>query len=750
MTVRINKTTGPPTTQFVLHADRVGQSKVGNYTIVRLIVEAISQGSSGGSSSYALTHRGGIDGVGYGQHSVSSLPSGYGPGAKRWTANLGNFNVPHNANGSRGAVVLRMSVITSDSDLAGVWTVSFSDFPTIVNVPDAPSDVAASRVSDSQGSVTWTRNSTGNKLWTGVYIERWAASTNTWTQVANVTGNVTSWTDTGLSVNDRYKYRVQAYNSAGSSAFAESGFFPTTPAAASGVSAARDDMDIIVTWQNNARYETGSDIYDNDVLVGSVGAGVYSFLHEDSNPSVVHTYKIKTKADSLESAFSTPSNSVQLQAPPLKPLDVGVRGQAFALESETDPVVAFWKHNPVDSSAQRKFDLQIKVSGVWQDLKTNQTSSVQESNIRPDMGANWTLGLKEIRVRTWGAHADPSPYSDAAAFSIENRPVISIISPSEPTFDLSQMTVEWSYNQAQGRAQTSAKIEVFKDDVLVHSVTHNGAGTSRTLAYTFLDDSTYQIAVEVTSSSGLKSGKRYSPVFYVDYLEPSAPIVLVEFSTDSGSHQISISNESEPIDAEFNRVYRNISEDSEWMQIEPGDPTPEFISEEWELVGEYPANSTISDFRGRTMGKTVYLVEAVSSIPSVSRGWSFAIVNSKRIWIGAGAEYGSVVSIPYDVKISSKTGISDQQEYEFEGRSKPVLVSGDMGFVDISASGSLDPLGIEGSTREQIESLSLIPGPKMYRDLEGRRVALSIKSFDFDRDSRVSKSVKFSGTQVES
>lgn len=136
MTARISARRGPPTTDFILHADRIGQDIAGNYTLVRLYVQAISQGANWGWSNYRLTHYGGIDGVGWaGSHTVDRLTTGFGPGAQRWNVHIGDLKVPHGSDGTRGAVTLRMKVETADRDLSGEWTASFNDFPSIPRGP---------------------------------------------------------------------------------------------------------------------------------------------------------------------------------------------------------------------------------------------------------------------------------------------------------------------------------------------------------------------------------------------------------------------------------------------------------------------------------------------------------------------------------------------------------------------------------------------------------------------------------------
>lgn len=83
--------------------------------------------------------------------------------------------------------------------------------------PAAPSGLTATAVSTSQINLAWTDNA-GNE--TGFRIERCQGQGCTsFTQIAQVGANVRSFSNTGLSRNTRYRYRVRAYNAAGNSAY---------------------------------------------------------------------------------------------------------------------------------------------------------------------------------------------------------------------------------------------------------------------------------------------------------------------------------------------------------------------------------------------------------------------------------------------------------------------------------------------------------------------------------------------------
>ncbi len=85
-------------------------------------------------------------------------------------------------------------------------------------LPAAPTNLIATAVSRSQINLAWTDNANNE---TGFYIERCKGATCTnFTRIDAVVGaNVTSYSNTGLSKNTTYRYRVRAYNASGPSAY---------------------------------------------------------------------------------------------------------------------------------------------------------------------------------------------------------------------------------------------------------------------------------------------------------------------------------------------------------------------------------------------------------------------------------------------------------------------------------------------------------------------------------------------------
>lgn len=118
-----------------------------------------------------------------------------------WTITVRGFNVP---NGPQPFALV--------VDGAASLTV-----PPPPALPNAPSGLTATAISNSRIDLAWTDNASNED---GFKIERCKGATCTnFAQIATVGPNVTSFSNTGLAKNTSYRYRVLAYNTAGNSGY---------------------------------------------------------------------------------------------------------------------------------------------------------------------------------------------------------------------------------------------------------------------------------------------------------------------------------------------------------------------------------------------------------------------------------------------------------------------------------------------------------------------------------------------------
>lgn len=92
--------------------------------------------------------------------------------------------------------------------VSGVGSSAYSNEASVTTpVANPPSGLAAHAISSSRIDLSWTDNS-GNE--TGFAIERKTGISGTWSKIANVGANVTSYASTGLKSGKTYYYRVRA------------------------------------------------------------------------------------------------------------------------------------------------------------------------------------------------------------------------------------------------------------------------------------------------------------------------------------------------------------------------------------------------------------------------------------------------------------------------------------------------------------------------------------------------------------
>lgn len=580
--------------------------------------------------------------------------------------------------------------------------------------PAAPTSVTVTRNSDTSHTVTWTRNPTTAGPYTSQQVLRWDNVTGAYAVVANLSGSAASYTDTSTRADRRYRYAVRAVNSGGNGAYGYSGYIKTTPAAPSGASAAKSGANIVLTWSNRATAGDGVVVErreDGGSWVAAATLGnVETWTHTSPNPAVTHQYRVKATVTgpSLSSGW-VESNTVQLAAAPNAPTNLS----GPTIRDATEDATWSWTHNPVDSSPQEYYQLRHReVGGSW--TTGSKTASATSAYTLPG-GTYANPKTVEWEVRTWGQHADPSPWSATATSPTSTRPTVLVNTPEDgSTVATSTITVEWGYSDAEDSPQATWTVELLDaGSTVVETRSGSGTGTSVGLSTVLVDGASYTVRVRVQEAAGLFSAWDSSG-FSVAYAVPPTPTVGATWDGDTASMVVSVSVPDpvgDEIAADHVDIYRSIDA-GPWVLIATG----------------VPVGSAITDYSPTVAGTTTYRADAVSALPSVATSVPVALVTPQpgdvpSVWVSGGPGFSVVCRAVANIQVQTNRGPAVSVLHRFAGRTSPVLTeSADQSLVLTMTSQVFHTEVTEGtaSSLAEWEALAAIPGPKLWRDPDGR------------------------------
>lgn len=627
--------------------------------------------------------------------------------------------VDHEADGSGSVNVSASHAAAATLGTAAIGTKTFG-LTTLTQVPGVPDSVALAYSSDTQVNLSWNDTSESNGQPTTNQIQT-SVNGGAFAQVASISA-AESLVLTAAA-NRKIVARVRATNSEGSSSYsASSSPVYTTPAAPSGVNAAKDaNLDISVAWTPHVAFTEHQHIVEHGTVTGgvttwdgsalaTVSSGVTSYKHVDPDPADVHVYRVRAKNTDTAGRQSATvlSNQVQLLAAPNAPTLPDLPSHVDKAEDFDLP----WTHNAVDTTPQTAYEVEYSTNGGSSYTSTGKiTSTTAEHTFAASTyAANVAL---TVRVRTWGEATSggsdgtgASPWSNPDTVTFKTRPVATIISPEHSgEYVLAELTVELEFEQAESATFVSATIEVYSGATLLEQ------RESTTLAATVMDTrvengETYSVKVTVLDSNGLVSDQ-VTATFDVAYTAPVAASVTVVYLSDSGVGQIGLTiptpgvGEVEAAAVTIRRAIEGVSE---------------------LVVEAYPASSplTILDTTPTIYGENVYTVTTISADGATTEVEE-TLTTAEEEWafMSAGAGFDQVIRFGGELKPQASPSV-DSRLVKTAGRKRPIGLYAESGDLAVSGTGEL-VTGL-GSSAEEVEAFLLIPGRKCYRDPTGRRM----------------------------
>jgi len=323
--------------------------------------------------------------------------------------------------------------------------------------PAAPSGLSATPTSSDSITLAWTDNSADEAQFK---IDRRQSGTTAWVRIATLAPDTTAHTDTGLTAETKFYYKVKAWNAAGHNspysnvADATTGAALPPPAAPSGLQAiALSHSEIRLDWTDNADDEDGFRIERRQsgttlwVSIGSIAANnsIYRDTNLPMDTKFYYTVRAFRGADLSEP--SAPADASTRRAPIQEGFDQGATWRYRVGSAEASSPAAAWRRPGFDDSGWTQgaapfgygplsygTDLQSAMKGLCSTLFLRRSFALaapaQVTAIELDLDFDdgcvvWINGTEIARLNVDGPPYDAVPYNRVSdgyvSAAVENR-----------------------------------------------------------------------------------------------------------------------------------------------------------------------------------------------------------------------------------------------------------------------------------------------------------------------------------------
>ena len=248
-------------------------------------------------------------------------------------------------------------------------------------LPRAPSQLVATAVSDSQVDLTWVDNSSVEDS----YIVERSVGGGGYSEIATLSANTTSYSDTLLNEASSHCYKVKACVGSDCSNYSNESCATTFPRSPTGPSATADShTQITFEFWDNSEQEGGFEVERRTSigswlvvasLSSSPGSGLkVSYVDSGLSPSTSYWYRVRAFKGSVYSTYTAQVSATtqdQPATPPSAPSSAGVS------ESTGTYVKINWQDN---SSDEEGFVVE-RCTGSGCDFSTKVTFQISQSNV---------------------------------------------------------------------------------------------------------------------------------------------------------------------------------------------------------------------------------------------------------------------------------------------------------------------------------------------------------------------------------
>lgn len=606
--------------------------------------------------------------------------------------------------------------------------------------PAATTASAASRVSDTQASVTWTNTDTASAAYANIKLYRKDDAGGF--ALRATLGVVTSYSDTGIVANHKYRFRPNVLGANGVEVTgAESNDIWTTPGAPTALVATKlGNGNIRLDWTNNVNYSEYTTRIEESQNGGafseisSVSGGVATWDHVAPSTSVTHTYRLRSRSTtgSLNSAYTANSNTIILLAtanPPTALVPSGVGRDA------TGAIVFTWQHNPADGTPQSKYQLQYKIDAGSYTTVGPTTSSVSSYTLP---AATLTNGHTITwHVATAGENGTLSAYSADASFTTSAKPTVNITTPGS-SYSASSLGIAWSYFQEQSSAQALWQASLYDNASNLLEQISGTTESAATFTTALVDGASYSVTMTVTSAVGLTSALD-TQAFTVTFLPPAAVVIDAVYDSPSGSMVLTVVGDGPTggvtVAISTVTIQRSIN-GGDWVTVTAG-----------LVLSGSPLTAIVLDLAPTIHGTNAYRALVYSATPSSRISAEEINETAEPEWsfLSAGPGFEQVVRMKAAPKFKAESS-RVRALHRFAGRIKPVQLEGEGVNLALAVDGTLRD---SSSTPEEYEAIASTPGVVLWREPTGRRIFASLARVQTDRQTHIWAGVSFNLTQID-
>ena len=414
-----------------------------------------------------------------------------------------------------GSDTLNRGVIALDD-------IAFTGFGT--PVLSAPTNLVAQTISQTEIDLSWIDNSSSES---GFKIERRTGS-GSWSDVAEVSANTTTYSDSGLAMETSYTFRVSSVgfdtaSSPSNEASATTAGNSAPPAPTSLVAQAVSQTQINLSWIDNSSNETGFKI-ERRVSSGSwsdlieVSANSTNFSDTGLSSETNYTYRVTALGGGIDSSPSNEANAttegVSAPAAPSSLIAQAVSGSQINLSWSDN------SFNEVGFRIERRTQ-----SGSWSNLVDVAANSTSYSNTGLTGDTYYIYRVSAIGE---GAVSDPSGEAHAATngASVPSIPAnLTAVQASITQIDLSWSDV--SNDETYFRIERRIDDGPFQllEDLTADSVSYSDINLAPGFTYTYL--------IRSGNGAGLSNASNEASVFISNTSGMNPPSNLVALAPTS-------------------------------------------------------------------------------------------------------------------------------------------------------------------------------------------------------------------------